>query len=131
MEMLCFSLRVLTTVAAGDWSTFRESLILPSVGSRPKYLTCEHKSRENEPRITMGHAGKLLHTDPFVVQLRVVQQDGAHVGIKFHHHPDVPEAEQDEASDDKVSLPTCALLDRLHDHLQRQAWDLHVNLEVQ
>lgn len=40
MEMLCLSLRVLTTVAAGDCSTFRESLILPSVGSRPKYLTC-------------------------------------------------------------------------------------------
>lgn len=40
-EMLCFSLSVLTTVAAGDWSTFLESLILPSVGSRPKYLTCQ------------------------------------------------------------------------------------------
>lgn len=40
-EMLCFSLSVLTTVAAGDWSTFLESLIRPSVGSRPKYLTCQ------------------------------------------------------------------------------------------
>lgn len=40
MEMLCFSLMVLTRVAAGELRTFRESLILPSVGSRPKYLTC-------------------------------------------------------------------------------------------
>lgn len=39
MEMLCLSLKVLTTVAAGDWSTFRESRIRPSVGSLPKYLT--------------------------------------------------------------------------------------------
>lgn len=44
MEMLCFSLSVLTTVAAGEWSTFRESLILPSVGSRPKYFTCHHST---------------------------------------------------------------------------------------
>lgn len=47
-EMLCFSLSVLTTVATGDWSTFLESLILPSVGSRPKYLTCQKKFRAND-----------------------------------------------------------------------------------
>lgn len=43
MVMLCLSLSVFTTVAAGDWSTLRDSLILPSVGSRPKYFTCETK----------------------------------------------------------------------------------------
>lgn len=47
MEMLCFSLSVLTTVAAGDWRTFLESLILPSVGSRPKYFTCSRTSRDD------------------------------------------------------------------------------------
>lgn len=33
-------------------------------------------------------------TDPFVVQLWVVQQDSTHVRIKFHHHTNVPEAKQ-------------------------------------
>lgn len=47
MEMLCFSLSVLTTVATGDWRTFLESLILPSVGSRPKNFTCSRTSQSN------------------------------------------------------------------------------------
>lgn len=38
--ILFLSVRVLSTVVAGDCRTLRESLILPSVGSRPKYLTC-------------------------------------------------------------------------------------------
>lgn len=56
MEMLCFSLSVLTSVAAGDWSTFRESLILPSVGSRPKYLTYEQNTsqRQAAPNVNTG-----------------------------------------------------------------------------
>lgn len=43
MLMLCLSLKVFTTEAAGDWSTLRDSLILPSVGSRPKYFTWKNK----------------------------------------------------------------------------------------
>lgn len=39
ITMLLLSFRVLTAVIAGDWRTLRESLILPSAGSRPKYLT--------------------------------------------------------------------------------------------
>lgn len=38
--ILFLSVRVLSTVVAGDCRILRESLILPSVGSRPKYLTC-------------------------------------------------------------------------------------------
>lgn len=52
--MLLLSFRVLTTVVAGDWSTFRESLILPSAGSRPKYFTCV-----KETNLLL----KLLYTD--------------------------------------------------------------------
>lgn len=40
MVMLCLSVIVFTSDAVGDWRTFRESLILPSVGSRPKNFTC-------------------------------------------------------------------------------------------
>lgn len=59
MEMLCFSLSVLTTVAAGDWRTFLESLILPSVGSRPKYFTCSRTSQDdvNAWRYIWGRGG--------------------------------------------------------------------------
>lgn len=40
ITILLLSFRVLTTLVAGDCSTLRESLILPSAGSRPKYFTC-------------------------------------------------------------------------------------------
>lgn len=53
-EMLCFSLSVLTTVAAGDCSTFLESLILPSVGSRPKYLTYQKVQSKDLTMQTQG-----------------------------------------------------------------------------
>lgn len=39
--------------------------------------------------LVLTYEGRL--SDPFVVQLGVVQQHGAHVGVEFHHHTNVPD----------------------------------------
>lgn len=45
-----------------------------------------------------------LITDPFVVQLGVVQQDRTHVGIKFHHHTNIPKADDGKKKKKKKHL---------------------------
>lgn len=50
-------------------------------------------TRELQNRSRAGSEVRRTGAHPLVVQLGVVQEHSAHVGIELDHHPDVPETQ--------------------------------------
>ena len=54
------------------------------------------KEQSTAIRIHKGRKrGGRAHTHPLVVQLGVVEENSAHVGVELHHDSDVPEENRD------------------------------------